>query len=49
VAIRLEVVGAFIVFFAALFAVIGKDTLSGGLVGLTVTYALGVSSGQNLS
>ncbi|CAG0924587.1 unnamed protein product [Notodromas monacha] len=41
-AIRLELIGAVLVFFASIFAVLGRDTLSGGLVGLSVTYAMGV-------
>lgn len=36
-------VGNIIIFFSAMFAVIGKDTVSVGLVGLSMTYALQVS------
>ena len=39
---RLEFVGASVVLAAALFAVIGRHTLSGGLVGLSISYALQV-------
>lgn len=41
-AIRLEMVGNMIIFFAALFAVLGRDTMNPGLVGLSISYALQV-------
>lgn len=46
-AVRLECVGNIIIFCAALFAVIGRDQLSPGLVGLSVTYALSVTQTLN--
>ena len=46
-AIRLEFVGNLIILFAALFAVIGRNSgnggLDAGLAGLSITYALQVS------
>lgn len=41
---RLEFIGNIITFFAALFAVLSRETIDGGKVGLSVTYALSVSS-----
>ena len=43
-AVRLETVGNAIIFGAALFAVLARDQLSGGLVGLSVSFALQVGS-----
>jgi len=39
---RLEFLGAFVVVAAALFAVLGRNTLAGGIVGLSISYALQV-------
>jgi len=39
-------VGNFIIFFASLFAVLRRDTMSPGLVGLSVSYALQVELGN---
>ena len=46
-AVRLETVGNLIIFCSALLAVLGKDTLSPGLVGLSVSYALSVTQTLN--
>lgn len=40
---RLELLGAFIVMAAALFAVLGRGVITGGLVGLSISYALQVT------
>ncbi|XP_030839751.1 ATP-binding cassette, sub-family C (CFTR/MRP), member 1 isoform X4 [Strongylocentrotus purpuratus] len=46
-ALRLECVGNCIVFFAALFAVIGRSNLSSGIVGLSISYALQITQTLN--
>lgn len=42
-AIRLEMIGNFIIFFTALFAVLNRKGASSGLVGLSITYALEIT------
>lgn len=42
-AIRLEFVGNLVVSFAALFAVVARKSLSPGIMGLSISYALQVS------
>ncbi|XP_066905603.1 multidrug resistance-associated protein 1 [Halyomorpha halys] len=41
--IRLQLIGGVIVFFASLFAIIGKDYLSPGIVGLSVSYTMQIT------
>lgn len=43
-ATRLEFIGNCVVFFAALFAVIERGSLSAGIVGLSISYSLRVSA-----
>ncbi|KAM4606989.1 ATP-binding cassette sub-family C member 2 isoform 2-T2 [Polymixia lowei] len=46
-AIRLEFLGNLVVFFAALFAVMSRESLDSGLVGLSISYALNVTQTLN--
>jgi len=46
-AIRLEIVGNLIIFAAAILAVMGRDSLTPGLVGLSISYALQVTQTLN--
>ncbi|KAB7499300.1 Multidrug resistance-associated protein 1, partial [Armadillidium nasatum] len=46
-AIRLEFIGNILTFFAALFAVMARGKISGGEVGLSVSYALSVTQTLN--
>jgi len=39
---HLELLGAFIIFSAAIFAVLARGSISAGIVGLSITYALQV-------
>jgi ATP-binding cassette subfamily C (CFTR/MRP) protein 1 len=40
---RLEFTGSLIVFFASLLAVFGRESISAGIAGLSISYALNVS------
>ena len=42
--VRLETVGNLVVLFAALFSVISRESLDPGLVGLSISYALNVTT-----
>lgn len=46
-AVRLEILGSFIVFFTSLFAIFMRESLSPSIAGLTISYALQIS--QTLS
>lgn len=46
-AIRLEIIGAFVVLFACLFAVLAREDINPAIVGLSVSYSLQIS--QTLS
>ena len=46
-AVRLETVGNIIILCASLLAVLGRDNLTPGLVGLSVSYALSVTQTLN--
>ncbi|XP_050541854.1 multidrug resistance-associated protein 1 isoform X1 [Daktulosphaira vitifoliae] len=46
-AVRLESIGNLLIFFASLFAVMGKDTISPGIVGLSISYALQITQTLN--
>ncbi|KAK5612185.1 hypothetical protein CRENBAI_022816 [Crenichthys baileyi] len=47
-AIRLQFLGNLVVFFAALFAVVSRNSIDSGLVGLSISYALNVTLTLNL-
>lgn len=42
-AVRLEILGSFIVLFACLFAVLARETINPAIVGLSISSALNVS------
>lgn len=46
-AVRLETIGNLIVFFAGLFAVLGRESLDAGTVGLSISYALQITQTLN--
>ncbi|XP_014250192.1 multidrug resistance-associated protein 1-like [Cimex lectularius] len=46
-AVRLEFIGNVIIFFAALFAVLERETMNPGIVGLSITYALQITQTLN--
>ncbi|XP_049764041.1 multidrug resistance-associated protein 1 isoform X1 [Schistocerca cancellata] len=46
-AVRLEMIGNLIILFSSLFAVLGRDSINAGIVGLSVSYALQVTQTLN--
>ena len=42
-AIRIETIGTMVIFLSALFAVIFKNNMSAGIIGLIISYSLSVS------
>ncbi|XP_061382567.1 multidrug resistance-associated protein 1 isoform X1 [Danaus plexippus] len=46
-AIRLEMIGNLIIFFAALFAVLSRETINPGIVGLSISYSLQITQTLN--
>ena len=46
--IRLEILGNVIVFFASLLAVLGRDSLEPGMVGLSLSYAMQITGQLNM-
>ncbi|CAI6344119.1 unnamed protein product [Macrosiphum euphorbiae] len=46
--LRVETIGNFIIFFTSVFSVLRRDTLSPGIVGLSVSYALQITRFLNL-
>lgn len=46
-AVRLETIGNLIVLFAGLFAVLGQETLTPGMAGLSISYALQITQTLN--
>uniref|UniRef100_A0A1B6IAS6 ABC transporter domain-containing protein n=2 Tax=Homalodisca liturata TaxID=320908 RepID=A0A1B6IAS6_9HEMI len=47
--VRLETIGNTLIFFAALFAVLARDSLDPAIVGLSVSYALQITSNLNFA
>ncbi|XP_066905600.1 multidrug resistance-associated protein 1 [Halyomorpha halys] len=47
-AVRLQMIGNLIIFFATIFAILGKDSLSPGIVGLSVSYTLQITGALNI-
>lgn len=42
-AVRLEILGAFVVLFACLFAILARETIGPAMVGLSISYSLQIS------
>nr|CAD7393056.1 unnamed protein product [Timema cristinae] len=46
--VRLETIGNIIIFFSSIFAVLGRDTMDPGLVGLSISYAMQITQSLNM-
>jgi ATP-binding cassette subfamily C (CFTR/MRP) protein 1 len=42
--VRLETIGAFIVMFACLFAILARETIGEAMVGLSISYAIQIAA-----
>ena len=48
ISVRLEMLGNLIILFAALFSILGRDSLDPGIVGLSLSYAMQITQNLNM-